>query len=127
MHQTEQARIRTRKQHKINKQPVTVEILSDLHQESLDSTSSSQISSTTVEYDTLEVSNLPKTASEDHLEAYFESLRSGGCIDAVKSVTMIQPGVAHVQFHDPKGMYTLALCFIQKSCSVPFCFILHNS
>ena len=82
----------------------------DLHQEDPDSTSSSQMSSTAMEYDTIEVTDLPNQADEECIELYFDSPRSGGCDDAVKSITMIQPGIAHVQFHDPKGIcYSMSL------------------
>ena len=53
--------------------------------------------------DTLEVSNLPSGTSEDILELYFESPRSGGYDGAVKSVAVIQPGVAHIQFTSTKS------------------------
>ena len=75
-----------------------------LHQEDPDSALSSQESSTAVEYDKIEVANIPNQADEDYLQLYFESTRSGGCDDAVNSVMMIQPGMAHVQFHDPEGI-----------------------
>lgn len=106
---TEQTRLQRRKQHKINRQGVTVEIVSqlppDFHQAEQDSTISSQVSSEGAECDTLEVSNLPSKATEETLDLYFESPKSGGCEDAVKSVTIVQPGIAHVQFHDPQGKY----------------------
>ena len=50
--------------------------------------------------DTLEVSNLPSDITKDYLEFYFESPKSGGCADCVKDITMVKPGVAHVQFTD---------------------------
>lgn len=49
-------------------------------------------------HDTLEISNFPANISEDLVEFYFENPRSGGCEGAVKSVTIIGPGVAQVQF-----------------------------
>ena len=53
--------------------------------------------------DTLEVSNLPHDVSEDLLALYFESPKSGGCADTVKSVTILRPGVARIQFSSTKG------------------------
>ena len=53
--------------------------------------------------DTLEVSNLPADVSEELLEFYFESPKSGGCEGAVKSVTIIGPGIAQVQFSTDKS------------------------
>lgn len=55
--------------------------------------------------DTLQVSNLPADMSEDILEMYFESPKSGGCVDAVKEVLLIRPGVAQIQFSTAAGMY----------------------
>ena len=89
---------------------MNIEIVSQISPEfdkiSPDSTSTttlSQASSTVVEYDTLEVTNIPSEADVEYLELYFDSPRSGGCSGAVKNVSMIKPGTAHVQFHDPKG------------------------
>ena len=48
--------------------------------------------------DTLEVSNFPVDVSKDLVELYFENPRSGGCEGAVKSITIIGPGAAQVQF-----------------------------
>ena len=53
--------------------------------------------------DTLEVSNLPGDVSEELLELYFESTKSGGCADAVKSITVIRPGVVRIQFSSAKS------------------------
>ena len=49
---------------------------------------------------TLEVSNIPKDLKEDYLQMYFESQKSGGCADCVKYITLIKPGIAHVQLTD---------------------------
>ena len=75
---------------------ITSQVPPGLNQEDPDSTS----------YDTLEITSLPSTVSEEYLELYFNSPRSGGCDDAVKNIVMIQPGMAHVHFHDPKGNKT---------------------
>ena len=58
--------------------------------------------------DTLEVSNLPSNVSEDILELYFESPKSGGCDDAVKAVTFVSPGVAQVQFSTAESEFSTA-------------------
>ena len=51
--------------------------------------------------DTLEVSNVPPNVTNDYLQLYFESAsKSGGCVDCVKNITMVKPGVFHVQFTD---------------------------
>ena len=55
------------------------------------------------ENDTLEVRNLPKNASKDYLELYFESPKSGGCTDGVKEVRFVKPGVARVLFKSPRS------------------------
>ena len=49
---------------------------------------------------TLEVSNIPVDVKEDYLQMYFESQKSGGCADCVKDITIIKPGIAHVQLTD---------------------------
>lgn len=64
---------------------------------------SRRVTSDSTSYDTLEITSLPSIVSEEYLELYFNSSKSGGCDDEVKSIAMIQPGMAHVQFHDPKG------------------------
>ena len=56
------------------------------------------LSSVEISDDTLEVSNLPGNISEEYLQLYFENPKSGGCDDAVKSITFLRPGVAKVQF-----------------------------
>jgi hypothetical protein len=48
--------------------------------------------------DTLEVGNFPADVSNDLVELYFENPRSGGCDGAVKSIKIVGPGVAQVQF-----------------------------
>ena len=53
--------------------------------------------------DTLEVSNFPADVSKELVELYFENPRSGGCEGAVKSITIIGPGVAQVQFSTDTG------------------------
>lgn len=51
--------------------------------------------------DTLEVSSVPPDITKDYLQLYFESTsKSGGCADCVKNITMVKPGVFHVQFTD---------------------------
>ena len=50
--------------------------------------------------DTLEVSNVSPNITKDYLQLYFESSKSGGCDDCVKNITMVKPGVFHVQFTD---------------------------
>lgn len=92
----EQTRIQTRKQHRINKQKVCVEVMPQVPP---------QEDTAPANYDTLEVTNLPNEASEEYLELYFNSPKCGGCDDAVKSVAIVQPGMARVQFHDPQGNY----------------------
>lgn len=46
---------------------------------------------------TLEVRNLPEKIDKNMLQLYFESVKSGGYSGAVRNVTFIEPGVAHVQ------------------------------
>ena len=58
--------------------------------------------------DTLEVSNFPSDVSKDLVELYFESPKSGGCDGAVKSVTIIGPGVVQVQFSTNASEYSTA-------------------
>jgi RNA recognition motif-containing protein len=53
--------------------------------------------------DTLEVSNLPSDVTKDVLELYFENPKSGGQDGAVKDVSFVSPGVAHVKFSDPES------------------------
>ena len=53
--------------------------------------------------DTLEVSGLPDTISEELLDMYFENSRSGGCADGVKKVSFVRPGVAQIQFISDTG------------------------
>lgn len=60
--------------------------------------------------DTLEVNNLPSDISEDLLVLYFESPKSGGCANAVKSVTVVRPGVARIQFLSTKSKPTKWNC-----------------
>ena len=52
---------------------------------------------------TLEVSDIPVNVKEDYLQMYFESPKSGGCADCVKGITMVEPGIAHVQLTDAVG------------------------
>ena len=49
---------------------------------------------------TLEVSNIPVDMKEDYLQMYFENPKSGGCADCVKDITIIKPGIAHIQLTD---------------------------
>ena len=61
-------------------------------------------SNTTVTLDdTLQVSNLPENITEEYLEFYFHNRKSGGCEDAVKEITLVQPGVAKVVFSSAKS------------------------
>ena len=60
-------------------------------------------SSVDVSDDTIKVTNLPENISKEYLEFYFESPKSGGCVDGVKNVTLIRPGVAKVLFSSPKS------------------------
>ena len=53
--------------------------------------------------DILEVSNLPSDVTEDTLELYFESPKSGGHDRAVQDISFISPGVAHVKFSDTES------------------------
>ena len=78
---------------------IMTQIPPKLHQEDPDSTSPSQMSSTAMEYDILGV-NPPNRDDEEYLKLS----RSGGCDECVKGVAVEQPGTAHVQFHDPKGI-----------------------
>ena len=48
--------------------------------------------------DTLEVSGLPQSCSEELLELYFENPKHGGCSGGVKAIKNIRPGVAQVTF-----------------------------
>ena len=48
----------------------------------------SQEESDSTSYDTLEITSLPSIVSEEYLELYFNSSKSGGCDDAVKRPTM---------------------------------------
>ena len=52
---------------------------------------------------TLEVSNIPANMKEDYLQMYFENPKSGGCADCVKDITIVEPGIAHVQLIDAAG------------------------
>ena len=63
----------------------------------------SESSKATFDDTTLEVSNLPENTSKEYLEYYFESPKSGGCENAVKEITLVQPGVAKVLFSSPKS------------------------
>ena len=60
-------------------------------------------STTKVSDDTLLIRNLPKNMSEEYLQLYFESHKSGGCANGVKGVTLVEPGVATVCFSSPKS------------------------
>ena len=55
--------------------------------------------------DTLEISNLPQECDKETIQLYFESPKSGGHPDGVKSIQIIGDGVARVQFIDEKGKY----------------------
>ena len=59
--------------------------------------------------DTLEVSNFPTDVSEYVVELYFENPKSGGCDGGVKSVTIIGPGVAQVQFSSATSEYVVVV------------------
>ena len=59
--------------------------------------------------DTLEVSNVPPNVTKDYLHLYFETPKSGGSVDCVKNITMVKPGVFHVQFTDAAGKLTSKL------------------
>ena len=48
----------------------------------------------------LEISNLPQNVCEEMLELYLESPKAGGCPGAVNNITLIEPGIARVQFDD---------------------------
>lgn len=44
------------------------------------------------------VSGIPQSFSTEIIELYFENHKSGGCFDAVESISMFKPGAARVQF-----------------------------
>ena len=67
------------------------------------SKSDQELSSVEISDDTLEVSNIPENVSKEYLELYFESPKSGGCVDGVKNVTMLRPGVAKVLFSSSRS------------------------
>ena len=58
---------------------------------------------------TLEVSNIPVNVEGDYLQMYFESPKSGGCADCVKGITIVKPGIAHVQLTDAAGKPSMNL------------------
>ena len=59
---------------------------------------------------TLEVSNIPVDIKEDFLQMYFENPKSGGCADCVKDITIIKPGIAHVQLTDAASKSSVHIC-----------------
>jgi hypothetical protein len=66
----------------------------------------------------LEVSNIPANVKEDYLRMYFENPKSGGCADCVKDITIIEPGIAHVQLTDAASkpsMNLMCICKLKKS------------
>ena len=75
------------KQHKLKKQMISV------------ASPEAESSSTLVE-----VSGFTKAVLEEHLEWYFESKKSGGMEDALEECVMVQEGIAHLNFNDPKGI-----------------------
>ena len=58
---------------------------------------------------TLEVSNIPANVEGDYLQMYFENPKSGGCADCVKDITIVKPGIAHVQLTDAAGKPSMNL------------------
>lgn len=64
---------------------------------------SDKANTTTVSDDTLEVRNFPSSVSEEYLQYYFDSPKSGGCANAVKEITLVKPGLAKVLFSSPKS------------------------
>ena len=77
--------------------------------------------------DTLEVRNLPHSVSTDALQLYFENPKSGGCVDGVKEITIMESGVACIQLTDATGEYnydiTLIFLVQPKAClgKIPTC------
>ena len=55
--------------------------------------------------DTIEVSGIDDSITEDILKMYFENKRSGSKRGAVKTCSIVKEGTAHITFHDSQGMY----------------------
>lgn len=62
----------------------------------------------------LEVSNIPANVNEDYLQMYFENPKSGGRADCVKDITIIKPGIAHIQLTDAASKPSMNLMCICK-------------
>ena len=58
----------------------------------------------------LEVSNIPANVEGDYLQMYFENPKSGGCADCVKDITIVEPGIAHIQLTDAAGKPMNLMC-----------------
>lgn len=79
--------------HRIKKKEFTVKILVD------ESCSDADASRDCV----VEVNEFDERVTEEFLEIYFESKKSGGGKGTIKNISMTSQGKAFVSFHDPKG------------------------
>ena len=95
------------KQHKLKKQIFSIEVVKSIAEPGNGSV-------------IIEVSGFSSAVSEDMLEMYFESKKSGGREDAIKKCVIVREGIAHLTFKDSEGtilhthnfMYTSVIKFI---------------
>ena len=86
-----------KKQHKIKKRPIHVQISTDKLPQPAAKSPPSDI------LDTLEVGGLPPNADRELLELYFETPRSGNLDGVIEECSIVSPGTAHIKFQSPEG------------------------
>lgn len=68
-----------------------------------DSVPKAASSDAAVSSSSIRVTGFSDQMSEDMLEMYFESKKSGGTDGAITNCVIIKEGIAHLTFNDPKG------------------------